>query len=38
MILDFFLDQHLDLNKSSADDIDPVKGQIIVSLMSRDGK
>ncbi|XP_055311962.1 E3 ubiquitin-protein ligase Smurf1 [Sitodiplosis mosellana] len=29
--------QHLDLNKSSADDIDPVKGQIIVSLMSRDG-
>lgn len=30
-------DQHLDLSKSSADDIDPVKGQIIVSLMSRDG-
>ncbi|XP_031639629.1 E3 ubiquitin-protein ligase SMURF1 [Contarinia nasturtii] len=29
--------QHLDLSKSSADDIDPVKGQIIVSLMSRDG-
>lgn len=31
-------DHHLDLSKSSADDIDPVKGQIIVSLMSRDGK
>lgn len=30
-------DQHLDLSKSSADDIDPVKGQIIVSFMSREG-
>lgn len=31
------IDQHLDLSKSSADDLDPVKGQIIVSFMSRDG-
>lgn len=30
-------DQRLDLCKSSADDIEPVRGQIIVSLMSRDG-
>lgn len=33
----FNADQRLDLCKSSADDIDPVRGQIIVSLMSRDG-
>lgn len=32
-----FSDQRLDLCKSSADDIEPVRGQIIVSLMSRDG-
>lgn len=30
-------DQRLDLCKGSADDIDPVRGQIIISLMSRDG-
>uniref|UniRef100_U5EYM0 E3 ubiquitin-protein ligase SMURF1 n=1 Tax=Corethrella appendiculata TaxID=1370023 RepID=U5EYM0_9DIPT len=29
--------QRLDLVKNSVDDTDPVKGQIIVSLMSRDG-
>ncbi|XP_067005940.2 E3 ubiquitin-protein ligase SMURF2 [Anabrus simplex] len=29
--------QRLDLCKSSADDPDPVKGQIVVSLLSRDG-
>lgn len=32
-----FPDQRLDLCKSSDDDIEPVRGQIIVSLMSRDG-
>nr|CAD7413164.1 unnamed protein product [Timema poppensis] len=30
-------DQRLDLCKASADDPDPVKGQIVVSLLSRDG-
>lgn len=30
-------DQRLDLCKASADDTDPVKGQIIISLLSRDG-
>lgn len=32
-----FADQRLDLCKGSADDIEPVRGQIIISLMSRDG-
>lgn len=32
-----FSDQRLELCKGSADDIDPVRGQIIISLMSRDG-
>lgn len=30
-------DQRLDLCKASSDDPDPVKGQIVVSLLSRDG-
>lgn len=30
------IDQRLDLCKLSADDLEPVKGQIIVSLTSRD--
>lgn len=32
-----FPDQRLDLCKASVDDADPVKGQIIISLLSRDG-
>lgn len=31
------VDQRLDLCKASVDDTDPVKGQIIISLLSRDG-
>lgn len=31
------IDQHLDLSNDSAYEMDTVKGQIIVSLMSRDG-
>lgn len=31
------LDQRLDLCKASVDDTEPVKGQIIISLLSRDG-
>lgn len=31
-----FVDQRLDLSKASADDPEPVKGQIVVSLLSRD--
>lgn len=30
-------DQRLDLGKASAEDTEPVKGQIIISLLSRDG-
>lgn len=33
----FILDQRLDLCKASVEDTDPVKGQIIISLLSRDG-
>lgn len=41
LFIDFFflfeqIDQRLDLCKLSADDLEPVKGQIIVSLTSRD--
>lgn len=32
-----FLDQRLDLCKASQEDSEPVKGQIIISLLSRDG-
>lgn len=32
-----FLDQCLDLGKASQEDSEPVKGQIIISLLSRDG-
>lgn len=32
-----FLDQRLELCKSSPDDPDPVKGQLIISLTSKDG-
>lgn len=32
-----FLDQRLDLCKAHSDDTDVVKGQIVVSLLSRDG-
>lgn len=31
------VDQRLDLCKASSDDSEPVKGQIVVSLLSRDG-
>jgi E3 ubiquitin ligase SMURF1/2 len=31
------VDQRLDLCKASPDDPEPVKGQIVVSLLSRDG-
>lgn len=34
--MNFILDQRLDLCKSSPDDQTPVKGQIIISLLSRD--
>lgn len=33
-----FLDQRLDLTKVGHDDCEPVRGQIVVSLMSRDGR
>lgn len=36
IILSIFADQRLDLCKSSPDDQTPVKGQIIISLLSRD--
>lgn len=32
------LDQRLDLTKGHADDPEPVKGQIVISLLSRDGR
>lgn len=37
MTLYFISDQCLDLGKASQDDNEPVKGQIIISLLSRDG-
>lgn len=37
LMMSFLADQRLDLCKASPDDPDPVKGQIVVSLLSRDG-
>lgn len=37
MCVCILLDQRLDLCKARSDDTDVVKGQIVVSLMSRDG-
>lgn len=33
----FIPDQRLDLTRNHADDPEPVKGQIVISLLSRDG-